>query len=92
MSIFIANIDTFLRWLTQLEAGFADRVLPFTQQTATYWGALAARAESRGEKLSAFDSLIAASAVEHGLALVTRNDKDFAAAAVVLINPWLQGE
>lgn len=76
-------------WLTQLEAGFADRVLPFTGQTAGYWGVLAARAESRGEKLSAFDSLIAATAAEHGLALVTRNEKDFAAAAVVLINPWL---
>lgn len=79
-------------WLTQLEAGFAERVLPFTRQTAAYWGALAARAESRGEKLSAFDSLIAATAAEHGLALVTRNDKDFAAAAVVLINPWAPEE
>lgn len=75
-------------WLRQLETSFADRVLPFTLRTASYWGELMATAEGRGQKLAAFDSLIAATALEHGLLLVTRNEKDFSAAPVVLVNPW----
>ncbi len=38
--------------------------------------------------MAAFDSLIAATALEHGLAVVTRNVSDFAHTPVVLINPW----
>ncbi len=37
---------------------------------------------------AAFDSIIAATAVEHGLTLVTRNVQDFAAAPLMLMNPW----
>lgn len=75
-------------WLVQLHAGFAGRVLPFTAETASYWGEMCARAEAGGRTLSAFDSIIAATALEHGLALVTRNEADFAAAPVVIVNPW----
>lgn len=75
-------------WLEQVEAGFEDRVLPFTQSSAHYWAAMCARAEAAGESMAAFDSLIAATATEHGLALVTRNVRDFVEAPVVLLNPW----
>jgi predicted nucleic acid-binding protein len=34
------------------------------------------------------DGMIAATALEHGLTLVTRNMKDFAGLGVVLLNPW----
>ena len=47
-----------------------------------------AQAEAAGKPMAAFDSLIAATALEHGLAVVTRNVSDFANAPVVLINPW----
>ena len=46
------------------------------------------QAEAAGKPMAAFDSLIAATALEHGLAVVTRNVSDFAHAPVVLINPW----
>jgi len=75
-------------WLEQLEAGFADRILPFTSETAAYWGEMCARVEAGGRTMAAFDSIIAATAVEHGLVLVTRNDRDFMAALPVVFNPW----
>jgi len=77
-------------WLENLQAGFGQRVLPFTGDTAGYWGEMCARVETVGKTMAAFDSIIAATAAEHGLALVTRNTQDFAAASVMLINPWDQ--
>jgi predicted nucleic acid-binding protein len=75
-------------WLEQLQAGFADRILPFTYETAGYWGEMCARVEAGGRTMAAFDSIIAATAAEHGLVLVTRNDRDFTAALPVVFNPW----
>ena len=42
-----------------------------------------------GRPLSAPDGMTAATALEHGLTLVTRNVKDFASLGVDLLNPWL---
>jgi predicted nucleic acid-binding protein len=77
-------------WLENLQLGFGERVLSFTGETAAYWGEMCARADVAGKTMSAFDSIIAATAVEHGLSLVTRNVQDFSAAPVLLINPWNQ--
>lgn len=77
-----------MAWLEQLQAGFADRILPFTRETAAYWGEMCARVEADGRTMAAFDSIIAATAVEHGLVLVTRNDRDFVAALPVVFNAW----
>ena len=38
--------------------------------------------------MAAFDSIIAATAIEHGLVMVTRNERDFAMAPLVVFNPW----
>lgn len=75
-------------WLAALEAGFEDRVLPFSQETARVWAAMVIRAEGQGKPMAAFDSVIAATALTHGLRLVTRNVRDFAFAGVGLLNPW----
>nr|VFK43991.1 MAG: hypothetical protein BECKTC1821D_GA0114238_101939 [Candidatus Kentron sp. TC] len=75
-------------WLADLRAGFDGRVLPFTHKTATYWGELCARADRAGRTIAAFDSIIAATATEHGLALVTRNVRDFATLPLMVIDPW----
>ena len=76
-------------WLQQLKVGFENRVLAFTVETASAWAHMSADVEAKGKPMAAFDSIIAATALEHGLALVTRNVRDFAQAPVVLINPWL---
>ncbi len=46
------------------------------------------QAEAAGKPMAAFDSLIAMTALEHGLAVVTRNVSDLAHAPAVQINPW----
>ena len=76
-------------WLAQLEVNFSNRVLPFTLSTSRYWATMCAQAEAAGRTMAAFDSIIAASALEHGLALVTRNVQDFSHAPVMLVNPWI---
>lgn len=83
--------DELTAWLASVQAGFGQRCLPFTRETASYWARLCAKAEAAGKPMAAFDSLIAATALEHGLALVTRNVSDFVSAPVVLVNPWDTG-
>ena len=80
--------DELSHWLVQLAAGFDDRVLAFDEHTATHWAMLCANAESMGKPLAAFDSLIAATALQHQLCLVTRNLKDFDRPGLTLFNPW----
>lgn len=75
-------------WLANAQAGLGQRALPFTRDAAGYWARLCAQAEAADKLMAAFDSLIAAAALEHGLAAVTRNVSDFAHTPVVLINPW----
>jgi predicted nucleic acid-binding protein len=52
------------------------------------WGNLVAELEQNGRPLPAMDSLIAATAIQNSLTLVTRNEKDFAGTKVLIINPW----
>jgi predicted nucleic acid-binding protein len=69
---------------------FQGRVLPVTQAIAARWGRLDGMRQSIGRPLSAPDGMIAATALEHGLTVVTRNTKDFDALGVALINPWME--
>ena len=56
--------------------------------TALSWGRLQGEAEQAGEKLPVMDSLIAATAVAHGLVVVTRNVRDMERCGVKVCNPW----
>jgi predicted nucleic acid-binding protein len=49
---------------------------------------LAAGARKQGVTLAVVDGVIAATALEHSLTVVTRNTKDFATLGVALLNPW----
>ena len=75
-------------WLQQLEVNFEDRILAFDSDAAAVWAVMTVEAEARGRPMSAFDSIIAATARRHDCRLVTRNVRDFADASVDLVNPW----
>lgn len=76
-----------LDWLeSDLPAFFSGRVMAVDHLVADRWGRLLAEA---GRPLPAIDSLLAATALQHGLRLVTRNEKDFAVAGLQVINPWV---
>ena len=60
-------------WLDGLERGFAERILPVDAETARLWGDLDAAARRAGRWVGVSDGLIAATAVQHGLRVMTRN-------------------
>ncbi len=75
-----------LDWLeVGLPAFFSSRILPIDAAVADRWGCLIAQA---GRPRPAIDSLLAATAVTHGLKLVTRNARDFDFPGLDVINPW----
>ena len=77
------------RWLTfKLVPTFGDRILPLDANVARVWGTLAASAQSRGSILPIVDSQIAATALFHGLTVVTHNERHFKAAGVRTLDPW----
>ena len=77
------------QWLEQfLLPLFGSRILPVTQSIANRWGVLSATCQVRGTPLNTADGMIAATALEHDLTLVTRNVKDFAELRVDLLDPW----
>jgi predicted nucleic acid-binding protein len=59
-----------------------------TKAICDRWALLSAHAERKGTPLAIIDGLIAATALEHDLMVVTRNAKDFANLGVVILNPW----
>lgn len=76
-------------WLdTVMRPWFADRLLPVSEQIAERWGTLTAEQRLRGRQVTMADGLIAATALEHGLTLVTRNVRDFEGFGLTLLNPW----
>jgi predicted nucleic acid-binding protein len=76
-------------WMeVDLQARFSGRILPIDLAVADRWGLLTADAKRRGQPLSTIDALLAATALNHGLTIVSRNVSDFANAQVQILNPW----
>lgn len=76
----------FLDWLeNEVPLYFNGRVLPIDAAVADRWGRLQA---AQKRPLPVVDSLLAATALEHDLVLITRNTKDFVGLPVELFNPW----
>lgn len=77
------------KWLqSELPNRFDQRIILIDGAVCDEWGRISARTESRGRRLHAMDALIAATAVVHGLTLVTRNAQDFHTALQAVLNPW----
>ena len=75
-----------LDWLdTALPAFFAGRILSIDTPVADRWGRLVAQA---GRPLPVIDSLLAATAAQHGLILVTRNLRDVQGLGAQVLDPW----
>ena len=75
-------------WAEKLHSEFAGRVIPIDDGIALLWGDLAAEAQRKGIVLAAVDGLLAATAMRHGMPIVTRNVDDFSNVGVEIVNPW----
>lgn len=73
-------------WLRRTELLFADRILPLDPAAARLWGRLSAELGHAGA-----DLMIAATALAHGMTVVTGNTDDFAPTGVRMLNPFNSG-
>ena len=76
---FAADLDA---WVSVIRTRYADRVIPFGSAEATRWGRLCAEVGH-----VSVDLMIGATAMEHGLTVVTRNLRHFEAAGVRTLAP-----
>ncbi|MEM9035379.1 MAG: type II toxin-antitoxin system VapC family toxin [Actinomycetota bacterium] len=70
-------------WLESVIADFGDRLLPVSTPIVERWARL-----NVPDPVPVVDGLLAATALEHDLALVTRNAQDVASTGAVLVNPF----
>ena len=75
--------ETPAAWLDRVLALYGERVLAFDLQTARRWGTLSAALGN-----ASADLMIAATALEHGLTVVTRDASDFEPTGVPVLNPF----
>src|SRR5207244_1886286 len=73
------------RWLGMLRQEFEERILPVTTAVAEAWGRLTAPGP-----LPPVDGLLAATALTHGLTLVTRDTARLERTGIPLLNPWTE--
>ncbi len=71
------------RWFDTILVEFAENILPVTIEIADRWGRLLSTTQ-----LPEQDLLLAATALEHGLTVVTRNVVDFEGSGARFHNPW----
>jgi predicted nucleic acid-binding protein len=70
-------------WLDRVLTLYGERVVPFDLRTARRWGALSAALGN-----DSADLMIAATALEHGLTVVTRDVSDFEPSGVAVLDPF----
>jgi predicted nucleic acid-binding protein len=78
----------------RLEQWFAQGIgrihcLPWDAATGLRWAELLASLRASAQAMPVKDSMIAATALVHGLTIATRNTSDFAKAGVDIVNPFV---
>jgi toxin FitB len=77
-------------WLThKVRPMFEQRVLPITEDIMLKWRLLVEDGCKAGHTFSQPDLIIAATALEHRLTVVSRDVSDYESARVPVVNPWL---
>jgi predicted nucleic acid-binding protein len=71
------------KWISEVIDRLTDRILPVERSVAEAWASLMIP-----NTRPTMDTLIAATALVHGLTLATRNVRDFAGSGISVINPW----
>ncbi len=84
---FRAELEAWLR--DGLLAWFADRILEVDEPVLLRWCQLVGDGQKENYTYAQPDALLAATAWQHELGVVTRNTEDFARAGLRLLNPWM---
>jgi toxin FitB len=76
-------------WLThKVRPMFEQRTLPVSEDVMFKWRLLVKDGRKAGHTYSQPDLIIAATALHHGLTVVSRDTSDFNKARVPVLNPW----
>jgi predicted nucleic acid-binding protein len=80
---------SFETWLDHdLALRFAGRILPVDLPVANRWGRISGSAAARKSPIPVIDGLLAATALQHGLTLVSRDIRHASRIGVPAFNPW----
>ena len=75
-------------WLDKVRPMFEERVLPVSEDVMFKWRLMVEDGRKAGHTFSQPDLIIAATAIHHGLTVVTRDTSDYERARVSVLNPW----
>ena len=79
----------YARWLDgHVMPAFGDRLLGVDVAICERWGDMRGKALRAGRPMTMVESLLAATALVHDMAVVTRNVTDFEPFGVRIVNPW----
>ena len=81
-----SRLDAWIR--EDLAGRFEGRILAVDEAVAEAWGRAQASSEATGRRMNLMDCFLAATAMVHGLTLVTRDTGDFSGLRGELLSPW----
>ena len=80
--------EALQEWLTRLIEAMQGRIRGFNVSVANVWADLQHQLDATGRRMPVEDSYIAATALRHGLTIVTGNDRHFRRRGLKIFNPF----